>query len=206
MYNTIMDAEREFEKCWRNPIYTQIELDDVDINQTLMHYTMNKPIQFTRKMLWDMEVKKAWDPGKYIPYVVRAGTAQSWGKQSCNTDGFIFVRSSQQKQWLNPDVYEDVFEEVYLDHEKQVVTFLGVTCLPERSEQLMPKQPLFHVQHAVGGDDMHPLNKWRIVHLTDEKSSALIKHYKKFNDPTTLPGFVEMYIKNDLGVVIEKKA
>jgi len=28
MYN-IMDAENEFEQCWKNPLYTPIELDDV---------------------------------------------------------------------------------------------------------------------------------------------------------------------------------
>jgi hypothetical protein len=64
MYNTVVKAEEEFEKCWHNRLYTPIELDDVDINQTLLHYKTNKPIEFTRKMLWDMEIKKAWDPGK----------------------------------------------------------------------------------------------------------------------------------------------
>lgn len=203
MYDTVMKAQDEFEKCWLNRLYTPIELDDVNVNQTLSHYTTSEPIEFTRKMLWDMETKKAWDPGKYIPYVVHEGSAQSWGKQSCS-DGEIFVRKSEQKQWLNPSIYEEIYEEVYVNHRKQVVTFLGVTILPGRSKQLIPKQPLFHVQHAVGGEDVHPLNKWRIVHLTDERDSKLIEHFKGFNDPTTLPGFIEMYINKDLGAVIEK--
>ena len=204
MYSNIAEAESEFEKCWKNPSYTPIELDDVDINHALLHYSTSKPVQFTRKMLWDMETKKAWDPGKYIPYVVLDGSAQSWGKHA-SPAADIFVRSSQQKQWLNPNIYEDVFEEVYVDHRKQLVTFLGVTTLPERSKQIIPKQPLFHVQHAVGGTEMHPLNEWRIVHLTKKRDFPLIEKFKGFNDPTTLPGFVEMYIKKDLGIAIEKK-
>ena len=203
MYNIIAEAEVEFEKCWDNPLYTPIRLEDVDVNQTLSHYTSNKPIEFTRKMLWDMEIKKAWDPGTYIPYVVREGSAKSWGKKSC-PECEIFVRVSEQKQWLNSSTYEEVYEEVYVNYSQQLVTFLGVTSLPGHSKQLAPKQPLFHVQHAVEGEDRHPMNKWRIVHLTDKRDPKLIEHFKGFNDPTTLPGFIEVYIKKDLGAEIEK--
>jgi hypothetical protein len=61
----IIEAQKEFEKCWQNPTYTKIELNDVDVNQALLHYTTNKPVRFTREILWDMEKKKAWDPGRY---------------------------------------------------------------------------------------------------------------------------------------------
>lgn len=47
--------------------YTQIELNDVDVNKTLLNYKMNKPLIFTRSMMWEMETKKAWNPGNYIP-------------------------------------------------------------------------------------------------------------------------------------------
>ena len=203
MYETVKQAQEEFEKCWLNPLYTAIELDDVDVNQTLAHYKINKPIEFTKKMLWDLETKIAWDPASYIPYVVREGSAKSWEKQS-SVDGETFVRESEQKQWLNPDIYEKVYEEVYVNHHDQVVTFLGVISLPGRAKPLQPKQPLFHVQHAVGGVDRQPLNKWRIVFLTDKKDANLIEHFKSFNDPTTLPGFIEMYLKKDLGAVLNK--
>ena len=57
--NNCLDAETEFEKCWHNPSYTAIKLDDVDVNQVLSHYIAQKPIHFTKTMLWDMERKKA---------------------------------------------------------------------------------------------------------------------------------------------------
>ncbi len=200
----IIEAQKEFEKCWQNPAYTQIELHDVDVNQALLHYTTNKPVRFTREILWDMEKKKAWNPGKYIAYVVREGSARSWGKESCSApEGELFVRTSEQKKWLNPDVYEKVYEEVYVNNEEQLITFLGVKTLPGCSEELTPKQPLFHVQHAVSGEEDNPLNKWRIVFLTEEKNERLLKHFENFNNPHILPGFIEIYIEKDLGVMIE---
>ncbi len=206
MFNNSIEAQNEFEKCWLDPAYTQIELDDIDVNRALTNYTTNKPISFTQVMLWDMEKKKAWNPGDYIPYVVRKGSAQSWGKQPCMiTDGEIFVRSSQQKQWLHPEIYEEVYEEVYVNNKDQIVTFLGVKTLPGCSEELTPMQPLFHVQHAVGGDEERPLNKWRIVHLTKVKDAQLMAHFKGFNDSKTLPGFIKVYIEKDLHVMIEHK-
>ena len=77
MFNNCIDAEAEFEKCWLDSGYTQITLDDVDVNKTLTHYITNKPLHFTRTMLWDMEKKKAWNPANYIPYVVQEGSAKS---------------------------------------------------------------------------------------------------------------------------------
>lgn len=47
MFKNCLDAENEFENCWRNPTYTAIQLDDVDVNQALLHYTANKPVHFT---------------------------------------------------------------------------------------------------------------------------------------------------------------
>ena len=101
-------AEEEFEKAWKNTAYTQIQLEDVDINRVLKeHYRTSKPVNFTSTMLWDMEVKKAWDPKSYIPYVVREG--KSWGKKRLENGDDMFARSSEQKQWLKQDIYEDVF-------------------------------------------------------------------------------------------------
>ena len=206
MFKNCIEAQNEFEKCWMNPAYTQITLDDVDINKTLTHYITNKPLHFTRTMLWDMETKKAWNPGKYIPYVIREGSAEAWGKHSCPiTGGELFIRTSHQKQWLDPKTYEEVYEEVYVNEKEQLITFIGTKKLPGRAKELKPQQPLFHVQHGVAGEENNPKNTWRIVHLTPKKDLHLIEAFKKLNDPTMLPGFIKEYIEKDLNITITHK-
>lgn len=205
MFKNCLDAEKEFEKCWNNPKYTAIQLDDVDVNQALSHYLTQKPVHFTKTMLWDMERKKAWNPGNYISYVVKEGSAKSWNKHPCTiTDGEIFVRCSAQKKWLNQSVYEDVYEEVYVDEKAKLITFLGVNALPDKVDKIDLSQSLFHVQHGVAGTEDQPLNTWRIVHLTNDVDHQLINLFKNFNDKKTLPGFIQAYIKNDLKVSIKK--
>jgi hypothetical protein len=206
MFKNCLDAEKEFEKCWLNPKYTAIALDDVDINYTLGYYNMQKPLHFTKTMLWDMETKKAWNPGNYIPYVVKEGSGKSWYKHSCpETNGEIFVRCSAQKKWLDPNKYEDIYEEVYVNGKSNLITFLGVTSLPEKAEVLDSTQPLFHIQHGATGTEDKPINTWRIIHLTKDKNQQLINLFNSFNDAKTLPGFIEAYIKNDLTTSITKK-
>ncbi len=206
MFKNCLDAEKEFEKCWRNAKYTAIQLDNVDVNYSLSFYSMQKPTQFTKTMLWDMEKKKAWNPANYISYVIKEDSAKSWNKHPCpETSGELFVRRSAQKAWLDPTVYEDVYEEVYVNEKTKLVTFLGVKILPGISEEIHPTQSLFHVQHGAAGTEDRPLNTWRIVHLTNEINHDLINHFKNFNDSTTLPGFIEAYIKNDLNIPIKKK-
>jgi hypothetical protein len=179
MFKNCLDAEREFEKCWLNPKYTSIQLDNIDVNYTLSFYNTQKPIHFTKTMLWDMEKKKAWNPANYIPYVIKEGSAKSWNKYPCPaTNGELFVRRSAQKAWLDPTVHEDVYEEVYINEKTKLVTFLGVKILPGISEEVHPTQALFHVQHGVAGTENKPLNKWRIVHLTNEINHDLINHFK----------------------------
>ncbi|MBA3815998.1 MAG: hypothetical protein H0X29_05680 [Parachlamydiaceae bacterium] len=203
----VSEAEEEFKRAWNNPSYTQIRQDDVDINKTLAkYYKTPYPVNFTRQMLWDMETKKAWDPKTYLEYVVRDG--KSWGKKFLENGNEMFVRSSQQKQWLNGEVYEEVFEKVYLNHKAQKATFLGTQYLTGSAGeklQLNNKQPLFHVQHSVEGEENNPINVWRIVHLTDKKDQNLIDHFNKLNNPTVVPGFIEIYIKKDLQTPISHK-
>ncbi len=121
------------------------------------------------------------------------------------TGGEIFVRSSDQKQWLNPDVYEKVYEEVYVNEKEQLITFIGATKLPSRAEELEPQQPLFHVQHGVTGEENNPINTWRIIHLTAKNDFHLIEAFKKLNDPLMLPGFIKEYIDKDLNITIQHK-
>lgn len=210
MYTTFADsssAEKEFERAWNNPKYTQIRLNDIDINKVLSHYyETSSPVKFTRKMLWDMESKKAWDPKSYIPYVVREG--KSWGKEHLKNGDELFVRSSHQRQWLNPNEFAEVFEEVYLNHKDQKVTFLGAKRLKDSSGKILnikERQPIFHVQHAVEGPEDHPKNIWRIVHLTEAQDQNILDAFEKLNIPTRLPGYIEKYIEKDLNISLSHK-
>lgn len=40
--------------------------------------------------------------------------------------------------------------------------------------------------------------------ISDEINYDLINHFKTFNDPTKLPGFIEAYIKNNLNIPLKK--
>jgi hypothetical protein len=72
-------AMEEFDRAWRHPQHTPIELEPLDVNAMLQQdYILSEPVRLTCSLLWDAEAKKAWDPRPYIPHVVRAG--QSWGR------------------------------------------------------------------------------------------------------------------------------
>jgi len=195
------NAKEEFEKAWQNPDYTQIELEPVDVNGVLeKHYSTNEPLHFTRRMLWDMEAKKAWDPRTYIPHVVRVG--KSWGRKTLRNREEYFMRSSQQLAWIS-DVYGQVLEEVYCSHKDQKVIFLGrAELLSEDGTRVHAgsHQPLFHVEHAVGGIESRPLNLWRIVHLTTGKDHRFMKRFAQMGASDVLPEFIAIYIEKDLRI------
>ncbi|CRX37585.1 hypothetical protein [Estrella lausannensis] len=205
--NAVLDAEKEFERAWDNPHYTQVKLSDIPINETLTaHYETDKPVHFTTTMLWDVEAKKAWDPKTYIPYVVRTG--KSWGRVQLDNGDELFVRSSEQREWMDKSAYGEVFEKVYLNHKDKKATFLGAETLEDSSGRTLlvkRKQPLFHVQHSVAGSEDHPLNVWKIVFLTDHKDERLSEEILKLDTPQKLPGYVEIYIERDLNTKIIRK-
>ncbi len=206
--NPVQLAEEKFENAWNNPAYTQIRLDDVDINKALnLSYHTESPVNFTADMLWDMETKKAWSPIHYIPYVVKEG--RSWGKKKLENGNEYFVRISQQKQWLNNDVYEEVFEEVYVNHQDRKITFIGTNRVQDESGNYISfnnEQPLFYVEHSVKGTKDNPVNVWRIIFLTHKKEGKLIELFQKLNNRNILPRFVEIYIENDLHIPLRRKS
>ena len=201
-------AREEFDKAWHSPDHTLIELEPVDVNALLQkYYSTSEPLRLTKPMLWDAEAKKAWDPGTYIPRVVREG--KSWGRRPLENGEECFLRASQQRAWRT-DVYGQVLEEAYLSPREQRVLFLG------RAEflrgdgpplQAGSHQPLFHVEHAVSGTDSHPLNLWRIVHLTTEKDDALIKEQSTHTGtPEWLREFVAIYVEKDLRIKLKAQS
>jgi hypothetical protein len=195
-------AKEEFDKAWENPHHTPIELEPVDVNALLAkHYSTSEPLRLTRPMLWDAEAKKFWDPRTYIPGVVLEG--KSWGRKTLEDGAECFLRASQQRAW-QADAAGQVLEEVYLSAKDQKALafgragFLGGDGSPLRAGS---HQPLFHVEHAVGGTDWRPLNLWRIVHLTAEKDDALIKRQlAQMGNAEWLRAFLAVYVGKDLRI------
>jgi hypothetical protein len=198
------DALNEFENAWNNPRFTQIELPPVQVNKVLREkYTAVPAVNLSRSMVWDMEAKKAWDPLTYIPYVVSEGG--SWGRHQL-VDGIErWSRSSIQGSWLNVGRGR-VLEDVFVDHARQKILFMGRAQLPREDGVLQadPYQPLFHVEHAAGGAETDPLNLWRIVILTEQKDERYKAPFDEMVRQGTLPGFLEIYIERDLHVKLKR--
>ena len=118
------------------------------------------------------------------------------------------MRSSQQRLWLEPAEYGLVLEQVCLNPTQQRVTFIGAVELPDRDGNLLrtgARQPLFNVEHSVGGDESQPLNKWRIVHLTDRPEPRLVERFTLMANDVWLPEFIEIYIRSDLNIKLTRR-
>ena len=194
------DARAEFERAWNRPGHTRIEPVAVDVNRLLSRsFSLDDGAPFTGQLLWDAEVAKAWDPGTYIPGVVLEG--ESWGRKTLPDGTPSFVRSSRQVAWKAGTEPGVVLEEVYLDPSGRSVLFFG------RSEGIGPDgdpvqagthQPLFHVEHAVVGTEEAPLNRWRIVHLTETEDPALIERQVSEGSDAWLIGFLSRFLEVEL--------
>ncbi len=201
--------EAEFARAWDTPGHTRCQLPDTDVNQVLAdRYTTSEPLRLTRRMLWDMEARKAASPGSYIPYVVRAGTDRSWNRH--DSDGGEYLdRCSMQRLWLDPERHEQILERAFLNHADQKITFLGVPELADAAGTLLRAgtgQPLFHVEHSVGGAEPQPLNRWRIVHLTDAPDQRLIAVFEHMAASPWLAEHTEIYIRDNLGIQLTRNA
>jgi len=200
--------EAEFARAWDTPGHTRYRLPDTDVNAVLAaRYTTGAPLALTRGMLWDMEARKAANPGRYIPYVVRAGSDRSWNRRR-GGGGEYLDRCSMQRLWLSPQRYELILERAFLRHREQKITFLGVPVLagPDGTRlRAGTGQPLFHVEHAVGGTEQRPLNRWRIVHLTDAVDDRLITVFERMAASPWLAEHTEIYIRHDLGIQLTRK-
>jgi hypothetical protein len=192
-------AIEEFDLAWRHPQHTPVEVEPIDVNAMLQQsYVLSEPVRLTRSLLWDAEEKKAWDPSQYIPHVVREG--QSWGRTTSTEGDQRFLRASQQRTWTG-DAYGQVLEEVYLSPREYKILFLGrAELVGEDGRDLRAggHQPLFHVEHSVGGTDTQPLNLWRIVHLTPEKDDALAQR-QVTAVAEVLRQFIAIYVERELG-------
>lgn len=80
------------------------------------HYRTPESItfRFTRAILWETEVRKAWTPDIYLPSVVREGSARGWARQVAADGTERFTLASQQRRWLEPARFGLVLERVHL--------------------------------------------------------------------------------------------
>lgn len=206
---TGLDHRQEFAAARADPGNTRFELPPADINQLLAsRYVAGAPLAFTRDMLWDVEVRKARRPDRYIPGVVRAGSARAWGGRRHADGAESFARSSRQRLWLQPGQYGLVLEQVHLDHRARTVTFTGAAQLPGPDGELLDadrRQVLFHVEHSAGGEPARPVSRWRIVHLTRRPDPALGQVFTRLAASPWLPEYVEIYIRDDLHIPLTRR-
>ena len=203
-----LNHEEEFERAWTDPRNTRIELAPADINLVLArYYRTSQPLRFTRSMLWDMEVKKAFRPDLYIPSVVSEGSSRYWGRQASADGTESFLRCSRQRLRLEPSERGLVLEQVLLNPARQSATFIGAAELLDRDGSLLRAgqgQPLFHVEHSVDGGEFRPLNQWRIAYLTDRPEQKLIERFTLAKE-VWLREFVEIYIRRDLKIGLTRR-
>ena len=204
-----LDHQREFERSWVDRRHSRAQRPPLDINRVLAErYRANRPIAFTRSMLWDVAVGKAWQPDRYTPSAVRAGSVATWGRRIADDGAETFCRASEQRLWPEPHAFGLVLEQVRLDPRQQKVTVIGARQLPTRCGRMLhadPRQPVFSVEDAIGGDETAPVNRSRIVHLTEEPDETLIDAGDRAPSRAPLPEFVEIYLQRTLGVALTRR-
>lgn len=198
----------EFEAAWNDPNHSRFELPAVAVNSRLREkYTVVPSVRMSRDKLWDMERKKAWDPASFIPYVVSEG--KSWGRHKLKDGTERFFRASDQLGWIDNSAHGTVLEEVLIDNEAQRILFMGRAQFADGSGHQLHAgdfQPLFHVEHAAGGDDNDPLNLWRIVVLTKARDDRYTEPFRDMVRQGWLPGFVEIYIEREFNCKLTRRA
>lgn len=208
-----MDHESIMKAATADPRNTAIELPPSDVNALVAKsYTVDKPFTYTRTQLWDMEVRKAHDPETFLGGVVRPGSARVFNVQRTG-DIETFVRVSDQRQWANFSEFATVIERVQLDHAAHRALFIGVDSVEGvdaggdgRRIERGPEQKRFHVEHSCDGEEEAPLNIWRIVLVDEEdEDGALRATFKAMGASPYLRAFNEIYIRDVLGVKLERK-
>ncbi|EXK23961.1 hypothetical protein FOXG_16767 [Fusarium oxysporum f. sp. lycopersici 4287] len=203
-----MSYLKDFETTWGDPKNTAITTPDSDVNATVeKYYMVDEPFTYTKTQVWDMEVKKAHRPDKYIYQYVRQGSLHTFDHRKEGPYEY-FTRITAQRTWKNPEEYDTVIERVCLDHVNQAAFFLGTpeVTLPDGTKvKSGEKQSIFNVEHAVAGTEENPLNTWRIVYLTNGRDESLIELLKPFQQDVFLQPYNEVYIREELGRDLVRK-
>jgi len=206
------DHEKEFERAWAEPRYTQAGPYTTNVNEDIHRFfRTSKPLTFTRTMMWDNEVRKGWRPDLYIPSAILAGSVRNWGGTHSADGVETFERVSTQRQWLMPEEYGIVAERVRAYHEKRKIVFIGSAELRDDTGTKVradTKQPLFYIEHWVEGPEIEPVAKWRAVHLTERRNPLIPEAIGRMISswPTPgLPEFIPIYITRVLNIGLESR-
>jgi hypothetical protein len=174
-----------------------IILPQVRVNEVLRErYQVTPPFEYTGTWLWDMEVRKAKAPDLFIPTVVLPGAEKFpsvWRGQVEE-----FTRVSEQRLWADTSRTARIIEHVRLDHENRRAFFLGDERWEAPDGRVFMAgagQPIFHVEHSVGGAEEDPLNLWRIVSLTGERDPALVAAFDDLANDRYLRVFIEVHLR-----------
>lgn len=198
----VHDQEEVFRLAWEAPGATAIELPPVDVNKVLRErYDLDQDFAFSGESLWDMEVRKASAPDKYLPTVVKPGSAEKFpGVRQGDIEEF--TRVSDQRLWLDQSTYGTVIEHIRLDHRNQRAIFIGAagfTTPDGRTLHATSGQPIFHVEHSVAGTEDEPLNLWLIVHVTEQPDPAATAFFAEMGRDPFLRVFNEVYVREVAG-------
>jgi hypothetical protein len=96
---------------------------------------------------------------------------------------------------------------VYLSPREGKILFLGRAELVSEDGLALragSHQPLFHVEHSVGGTNTQPLNLWRVVHLTPERDDALTQRQVTAM-ADVLRQFIAIYVERELGRTLTRR-
>jgi hypothetical protein len=206
MHETFTQAVAEFDEAWVDARHTAVEVPAVAVNEVLASgYTTDPAVRLSGDQVWDMEVRKSWDPLTYIPSVVSEGG--SWGATELPDGSRRHLRSSVQEAWIGAGRGR-VLEEVYVDPAQRRILFFGRARMTGPDGAVLaaePFQPLFHVEHAVGGTADAPTNIWRIVVLTEAPDERYRAPFAAMARSSQLPEYLEIYLRRDLGVVLGRR-
>ncbi|KAL7812993.1 hypothetical protein V8C26DRAFT_405926 [Trichoderma gracile] len=200
--------EEVLEAAFKDSNNTAFVFEPCNVNKVIhsSHYDADPDLHYSKTQMWDMEVKKAHNPAKYLRHLIRPGSLKVFNVQK---DGSTetFVRVTDQRSWRDPNVFNTVIEQVFLDHEKQKAFFIGVPEVegPDGGKIIAGQhQALFHVEHSVTGTEDEPLNVWRVVHLDKDEDGSLKEVFKMLMQSPYLREFHEVYIREDLGKKLER--
>jgi hypothetical protein len=203
-----LDHLQVLETAFADPKNTAIRVPPQDVNEIIANaYTIDRPHNYTLTEVWDMEVRKASQPDKYLGGVVRPGSLERFPSTRDDDEIEEFTRVGDQARWVDHE-WSTVIEHVRIYKKEKRIVFIGASefVTPDgRKIVAGDGQPLFHVEHSAAGTEERPINLWRIVLLTDGPDNRFIDIFDHIGKQPYLWMFHEIYLREDLGLKLERK-